>query len=57
LSPWDSEVGLGIGLPGTFLSGEIAEVMIYNSAITASQLDGVGAYLTEKYGLAWAPAS
>lgn len=40
--------------PGRFLTGEIAELIIYARAIGTNELHQIGAGLAEKYGLAYA---
>lgn len=42
----------GSGLyPGEFLNGDIAEVLVYNRALTAAEQRSVAAYFRQKYGL------
>ena len=42
---------IGNGSSGGGLNGDIAEIMIYSRALTATELNKVGGYLTFKYGL------
>jgi hypothetical protein len=42
---------IGNGSSGGGLNGDIAEILIYDSVLSASDADLVGSYLTAKYGL------
>lgn len=41
------------GVDGTFFSGDIAEILVYNSAFAAANDNNIGTYLANKYGLTW----
>lgn len=45
--------GGGVGL----LTGDIAEVIVYNRALTLSEINTIGAYLAATYGLTWTTAT
>lgn len=49
----DLHVGCGyyLGVPAEFLSGDIAELIIYNSSLSAGNLALLHAYTASKYGL------
>lgn len=39
---------------GELANGDMAEIIKYNSVLTATQMNEVGSYLETKYGIAWA---
>ncbi len=45
---YDAVDGYGYG---SFFDGQVAEVLIYNYSMTKSEIDQVGSYLANKYGL------
>jgi len=51
--PWPvlGNGGVISGYGSTYFEGDIAEVIIYNRAISQSERDAVNAYLSSKYGL------
>lgn len=49
--------GAPLATPATFLTGDIAEVIVYNQVLTLANVDLVGNYLAAKYGLTWTAAS
>lgn len=44
-------VGADFGLAGTFLNGKIAEIAIYNRALSQSEVQSLGIYAAQRYGL------
>jgi len=44
-------LGSGAATPGEYLNGSIAEVIIYNRALTAAEIAEVNAYLGARYGI------
>ena len=39
------------GIGDSYLSGDIAEIIIYNRVLTEAERNQVGFYLSERYGL------
>jgi hypothetical protein len=48
-------IGARASLDDTFLTGNIAELMIFNSSLWGTNLDNIQAYLETKYGILVAP--
>jgi hypothetical protein len=53
--------GVRLGSAGagnaTFLTGDIAEVIIYAGVLSPANMNAIGAYLAGKYGVAWTTAT
>jgi len=46
-------VGVNLNLTGAFMDGEIAYIIMYDSALSAADISAVGTALAAKYGTTW----
>lgn len=44
---------IGRSPPGSYLTGEIAEMLFYNDALSTTHINQVGTFLTQKWGGTW----
>ncbi|NIA06462.1 MAG: PEP-CTERM sorting domain-containing protein [Actinobacteria bacterium] len=52
----DANRNMVIGrLGGTYLDGDISEILAYDRALSDAELNQVGSYLGTKYGITWVP--